>query len=342
MKMYEVKPDIQTFGLIMNAWCSTGFIDEAKAALLRIKEYDLQPDVMAYSILVKGYSRQGRPEDAEALLKTMIKDNLTPNVVTYTTVISGYCSLAQMDDAMRVFQEMRTQSVAPNMQTFRTLIWGFKEACWPRRAEGILDYIRKEGFTPDSECIELVGDCWRSIGAHEEAERVLVGIKPRNDDANDATGETGRPDSLSVKKTITEAGANIGSSIDSSMNLCKFESSLKLGSARFNSPDSSASRRAYCLSLQCCVAWLWTGSGSPVRMLGHASSVSECASRWHCQVSWKLHHRAPARGRLKWLERCGPLIPSLHSRILPRICRLACQGVLQPVLPVPTLQALVF
>lgn len=197
-----MKPDVQTFGLIMNAWCNTGFIDEAKAALLKMKDYNLKPDVMAYSILAKGYSRQGRPEEGEALLKVMVEDKLTPNVITYTTVISGYCSLAQMDDAMRVLQEMRARCVAPNMQTFRTLIWGFKEARWPRRAEEILELIRKAGYTPDTECIELVADCWRSIGVHEEAERVLAGMKPSDEVSTPAGGS----------KNATNTQASCGSS----------------------------------------------------------------------------------------------------------------------------------
>lgn len=340
MKTSGVTPDVQTFGLIMNAWCNTGFIDEAKAALLRMKEYDVQPDVMAYSILAKGYSRQGKPEESEAVLKIMIDDNLTPNVVTYTTVISGYCSLAQMDDAMRVFHEMRSRCVPPNMQTFRTLIWGFKEARWPRRAEEILDNIRKAGFTPDSECIQLVADCWRSSGVHEEAERVLAGIRPN--DSSDATGETSRPNNLTAKKNVTKTKANCGSSVDTSGKFCKLESSLKLGYGSFSTPILSSSRRGHGSPLHFSVAWLWTGSGSPVRILGRTSSVSRSTMHWRTQVSWKLGQIAPARGGLTGLERCGPLHSSICSRIFGRMSRVVGQVVQQPTLRFPILQTLVF
>lgn len=173
MKQYEVKPDLQTFGIIMNAWCNTGHMHEAKAALLRMKDYELRPDIVTYSILAKGYARAGRPEEGEALLRVMYDENVIPNIVTYTTVISGYCSLAQMDDAMRVFKDMRIRGVRPNMKTFHTLIWGFNEARWPRRAEEVLELIEKSGFLVDDESLDLVAGCWRSIGVPEEAERVL-------------------------------------------------------------------------------------------------------------------------------------------------------------------------
>jgi len=334
MKTFGVHPDVQTFGLIMNAWCNTGFIDEAKAALLRMKDYDLQPDVMAYSILAKGYSRQGRPEEGEALLKVMLDDKLTPNVITYTTVISGYCSLAQMDEAMRVFKEMRSWCVVPNMQTFRTLIWGFKEVRWPRRAEEILEYIRKAGYTPDMECIELVADCWRSIGVHEEAERVLAGIKPK--DVDDTANETGESSFPAGGKSITKPQA-CGSCINS-MQSCKREISFKLlkewgislGFGRFISPSSSSSRHGHRSSIQCSVARLRTEGGSSVRILG---SGSERSLHWSCQSSWKLGQISSARSGLR-----GPMNAILCSRILGRVSRVVGHVVLRP----PTLQTLVF
>lgn len=172
MKSYGVKPDHQTFGLIMNAWCDTGYVDEAKAAVERMNEYDLQPDVTAYSILAKGYARGGRPEEGEALLKIMTDQNVTPNVVTYTTVISGYCSLAQMDDAMRVFKEMKLRGISPSMNTFHTLLWGYNEARWPRRAAEVLQLMNKSGITPDKKCLELVAECWRSVGLSAEGENL--------------------------------------------------------------------------------------------------------------------------------------------------------------------------
>jgi hypothetical protein len=76
-------------------------------------------------------------------------------------------------------------------------------------------------------------------------------------------------------------------------------------------------------------------------ILGVTSSAPPSTLRWRCQtVSWRLSHIAPARGGL---ERCGPLNPSLCSRIiLGGLSGLVGQVVQQPALRLPTLQPLVF
>lgn len=329
MENFGVKPDVQTFGLIMNAWCSTGLIDEAKAVLLRMKEYDLQPDVMAYSILVKGYSRQGRPEEGEAFLNIMIDENLKPNVITYTTVISGYCSLAQMDDAMRVLQEMRSRSVFPNMQTFRTLIWGFKEARWPRRAEEILEYIRKAGFTPDLECIELVADCWRSIGADGEADRVLAGTNSKLiDDANQVSGEISRPSSP-VLTNKTKSPVNRGSPINTSVH-----SNTRRASS--NLPRTST-WGGYRSSAHYYAAWLWARRGSSVKMQC-TSSISSNDLFLSRQSSSKIGYVTSASSGLVGLTCRRPSNLELCTRNLRRVSGVVSQVGLQR----PRLRTFVF
>jgi pentatricopeptide repeat protein len=204
MKTYGVKPDHQTFGIIMNAW-SDASIEETQASLLRMRDFDLQPDVTAYSILAKSYARGWRPQKAEALLQEMRDQGLSPNVITFTTVISGYCSLALMDDAIRIYQEMRAQGIAPNMNTFHTLIWGFNEARCPRRAEEVLELMKRAGVPPDLKCLELVADCWRSVGLLKEANQVICsGLSPNGltlgNEANEHSIEGGFTESQENSK----------------------------------------------------------------------------------------------------------------------------------------------
>lgn len=164
MEASAVKPDAQSFSLVMNTWSSSGLVDEAKAILDRMRAAKVRPDVFVYTILAKGYVRAQRPAEAEALLERMISEGVDPNVYTYTTVISGWCNLAQMEDALRVYSHMESRGIEPNLNTFHTLMWGFGEARQPHKADELLDTIQKLGITPDRKCLDLVGEAWRAVG----------------------------------------------------------------------------------------------------------------------------------------------------------------------------------
>ena len=71
MDLYHVKPNLQTFNMMMNAWCSVGAMERAKSELERMRIAGICPDVAAYGILMKGFVRAQEPHEAETLLESM-------------------------------------------------------------------------------------------------------------------------------------------------------------------------------------------------------------------------------------------------------------------------------
>lgn len=231
MEARAVKPDVQSFSLVMNAWSSAGLVDEARSVLDRMQAANVKPDVFVYTILAKGYVRSQRPVEAEALLERMISEGVNPNVYTYTTIISGWCSLGQMEDALRVLNHMETRGVEPNLNTFHTLIWGFGEARQPHRADEILDTMQKIGIAPDRKCMDLVGEAWNAVGLPatlqlKEAREPHM-MRTERGGASDSTDELGKNDRDWSNDTnfvpsldnVNDTSLNLPSEISSSLFL---------------------------------------------------------------------------------------------------------------------------
>lgn len=181
MEEFGIKPDVVTYSTIMNAWSSSGLMDNCEEIFDDMVKADIEPDIHAYSILAKGYVRSGQPVKAEALLTPMTKYGLQPNVVIFTTIISGWCTAGKMDCAVRLYEKMQEMGIPLNLKTYETLIWGYAEAKQPWKAEELLVTMEESGVAPETSTIELVADAWRSIGFSEEANRILNGLEEESE-----------------------------------------------------------------------------------------------------------------------------------------------------------------
>jgi len=181
MEEFGIKPDVVTYSTIMNAWSSSGFMDNCEEIFDDMVKAEIEPDIQAYSILAKGYVRAGQPDKAEALLNSMTKYGLQANVVIFTTIISGWCAAGKMDHALRLYEKMNEMGIPLNLKTYETLIWGYGEAKQPWKAEELLVAMEESGVAPEMSTIELVADAWRAIGFSKEANKILNGSEEESE-----------------------------------------------------------------------------------------------------------------------------------------------------------------
>lgn len=181
MEEFGIKPDVVTFSTIMNAWSSSGLMNNCEEIFNDMLKAEIEPDIHAYSILAKGYVRAGQTDKAEDLLTSMSKYGLQPNVVIFTTIISGWCAAGKMDRAVRLYENMQEMRIPSNLKTYETLIWGYGEARQPWKAEELLVTMEESGVVPELSTMQLVADAWRAIGLSKEANRILNGSEEESE-----------------------------------------------------------------------------------------------------------------------------------------------------------------
>ena len=65
MQNAYLRPNVRTYGIIMNAWIAAGQIEEALPLLERMRMEGIPPTVSVFNHLVKGYSEAMQPDGVD-------------------------------------------------------------------------------------------------------------------------------------------------------------------------------------------------------------------------------------------------------------------------------------
>ncbi|XP_031257991.1 pentatricopeptide repeat-containing protein At1g12300, mitochondrial-like [Pistacia vera] len=80
------KPDIISYGSIIDGLCKDGLVDKAKEYFLEMKGKRIKPDVVVFNSLIYGWCFVGNLEEAKGLFVEMADQGLQPNLLTYNTM----------------------------------------------------------------------------------------------------------------------------------------------------------------------------------------------------------------------------------------------------------------
>ncbi|CAI9292121.1 unnamed protein product [Lactuca saligna] len=145
MKENNIKPDIVTFGMLVNHLCKAHRVDDALDMLKKMKEgsdgISIKPDVILYNTVIDGLCKVGRQAEGFLLMEQMKSEhNCAPNVVTYNCLIDGFCKSGEIERAHELFDQMDKENVAPNVITMNTLVDGM---CKNGRISNAMEFFRK-------------------------------------------------------------------------------------------------------------------------------------------------------------------------------------------------------
>nr|GEU50575.1 hypothetical protein [Tanacetum cinerariifolium] len=158
MKENGIKPDIVTFGMLVNHLCKARRVDDALDMFKKMKEgaegIAVKPDVILYNTLIDGLCKVGRQEEGLELMKQMmLDDSCVPSVVTYNCLIDGFCKSGEIERGQELFDQMSENGVDQNVITVNTLVDGMckhgRIAGRPDDASVIASKLKKAGFRMD-------------------------------------------------------------------------------------------------------------------------------------------------------------------------------------------------
>lgn len=127
MKEKEVKPDVVTFGILINHLCKCYRVDEALQVFEKMGGNDavlVKPDLVLYNTLIDGLCKVGKQEEGLKLMEKMRLENRLPNTVTYNCLIDGFCKAGEIERSLELFDQMKKNRVVPNVITLNTLLHG--------------------------------------------------------------------------------------------------------------------------------------------------------------------------------------------------------------------------
>ncbi|XP_028763852.1 putative pentatricopeptide repeat-containing protein At1g53330 [Neltuma alba] len=119
----RVRPNVVTFGTLMNGLCSNGEIQEA----LKFKEdmtrnFKLKPNAFLYATLLKGLCQTGELSRAFSIKDEMVRNKVELDSAIYTTLIDALFKVGRKEEALVFMEEMKKSGCKPDIATYNVMI----------------------------------------------------------------------------------------------------------------------------------------------------------------------------------------------------------------------------
>ena len=110
IKEARLKPDIQTYNTLLNAYAGAAVVEGAENVLTRIKEAHLRPDIQTYNTLLLAYI-YGNKEEIHPIIRMMDENTVLPNTMTYQYMVDFYLKNNLLDEAKNAFSNIKSLPV---------------------------------------------------------------------------------------------------------------------------------------------------------------------------------------------------------------------------------------
>ncbi|XP_062164875.1 pentatricopeptide repeat-containing protein At1g12300, mitochondrial-like [Alnus glutinosa] len=143
IKKIGYKPNIVTYGMIMNGLCKISKTSDAIGLLRKMDEGNLELNIVLYNTIIDSLCKDrlrnsarhlhlqffnSRPmhrmDEAVKAFNTIVEKDCSPSIVSYNILIHGCCKARRIDETMILFREMSTNENFPNVVTYNTLMDG--------------------------------------------------------------------------------------------------------------------------------------------------------------------------------------------------------------------------
>ncbi|KAG6527252.1 hypothetical protein ZIOFF_009347 [Zingiber officinale] len=144
MKSFGVRPDVVTFGILINCLCKSRRIDDALNVLDAMSSPDsgVTPGTIIFNTVIDGLCKAGRLQDGLSLLDRMKSSHACdPDSVTYTSLIVAFCKAAELDKAHELLARMEKERVVVDVFTLNAFVNGM---CRHGMIGSALNFFRKK------------------------------------------------------------------------------------------------------------------------------------------------------------------------------------------------------
>ncbi|CAO3597037.1 unnamed protein product [Absidia cylindrospora] len=124
MEHRHIKPDTQTYTIIINGYSKQTDMVRARKWMKRMVTNGNKPDVHTYTSMIDGYMQQCNVDKAEGIFKTMMDHNVKPNLVTYNVLMHHSVRKLDMETAVRFWGNLSEAGLQPDVHTYAILIHG--------------------------------------------------------------------------------------------------------------------------------------------------------------------------------------------------------------------------
>ncbi|KAF6140160.1 hypothetical protein GIB67_028966 [Kingdonia uniflora] len=150
-----LKPNVVTYGALIDGWCKDGMFGKAFHMFFEMIEKGLTPNLIIFSTMLSSLYRIGRLDDAFLIMQKMkivdsldgtVNRYLLPDNIVYNIAIAGLCKSKKVEDARQFFSALLLQGFVLDNFTYCTLIHGCSFAGDVNEAFNLRDEMLSKGL----------------------------------------------------------------------------------------------------------------------------------------------------------------------------------------------------
>lgn len=149
MKRFGPPPNVWTFNILFNGFCSLGLLKTAFFALEDMCHYESVPSFRSLLKLMKKSLSSGIFEISVQVLELMMRCGYMPSLVTVNRLIAELCREKRVDEAYHVFSIILEMGLVPDLYTCNSLLFGVCRSGWCWQGLSLFYSFRKRGVVPN-------------------------------------------------------------------------------------------------------------------------------------------------------------------------------------------------
>ncbi|MED6147088.1 hypothetical protein PIB30_040715 [Stylosanthes scabra] len=176
----SVKPNATTMGAILAGFYKEEKFEEVGKVLNMMEErYKMQPSLSTYNVRIVSLCKLKRSAEAKALMDGMISRGRKPNAVTYMHLISGFCREGNVEEGKRLLEEMKKKEYKPEGDCYFTLVHFLTKARDFESALSLAKETMAKGWFPNFTTMKNLVNGLASVSKVEDAKQLIKEIKER-------------------------------------------------------------------------------------------------------------------------------------------------------------------
>ncbi|XP_059299247.1 pentatricopeptide repeat-containing protein At1g63330-like [Lycium ferocissimum] len=170
MKNFGPLPDLRTYTILMNFYCSYHIdIEVAQKILEEMQKRQISPSVVTYSTYIHGLCRVGEADFALRSVRYLRDNNEPLNCYCYNAIIRRFCATGEVSRAISIFDEMKSWGIIPDLCSYSILIDGLCKCLNLEKAINLIEEMKANNIKPTIVTYTSLLNGFCKIGAMEIA-----------------------------------------------------------------------------------------------------------------------------------------------------------------------------
>ncbi|EOX96640.1 Tetratricopeptide repeat-like superfamily protein isoform 1 [Theobroma cacao] len=174
----DCKPDVYTYSILINSCMKLKRFDLIRRILAEMSYLGIECSTVTYNTIIDGYGKAEMFEEMESSLTDMIESgDSPPDIFTFNSIVGAYGNSRQIEKMEKWYDEFQLMGIRPDSKTFNILIKSFGKAGMYEKMGSVMKFMGKRFFSPTVVTYNSVIEILGKAGRVEKMEEYFKEMK---------------------------------------------------------------------------------------------------------------------------------------------------------------------